>query len=421
MTWPSLALQVAAALAHLALAPFFLYLLALTVSALAYRRRRPSAEPGASRFLFVIPAHNEEAGVGDTVASCLASRYPRDRFDVLAIADNCADATARVARDAGARVVERFDADKKSKGYALEYLFQHLAETGEDARRDAVVVVDADTLIDADLLNYFDRALVEGKDWLQCYYTVSNPDRSWRTRLMTYAFSLINGVWSVGQEGLGLGSSMRGNGMMFSMKGLKRHPFEAYGLTEDLEFAWRLRIAGERAHFVPETQVMGEMVSQGGASAARQRQRWEVGRAELKTSDDRPAPEIAPPLAPPEADLPDRPELSALGPPHGRLPGRRAADPGHLPGRGPGHGPDPGRDRRNHVPDARPLRRRPLPGDAPPLEIRDEPGLRTVLRDLEAGRGAQAQALGMGSDGAGTRLNRGRFERFSIELIVQNM
>ena len=78
----------------------------------------------------MIPAHDEESGIATTVRSCLAANYPSSLFDVLVIADNCTDRTAAVAASAGARVVERFDAVKKSKGYAIEYLIESLERVG---------------------------------------------------------------------------------------------------------------------------------------------------------------------------------------------------------------------------------------------------------------------------------------------------
>jgi hypothetical protein len=96
--------------------------------------------------------------------------------------------------------------------------------------------------------------------------------------MMTYAFSLFNGVWLLGQERLGLAVGLKGNGMCLSSRGLARFPWRAYGLTEDLEFSWALRIAGERIHFLPGTRVYGAMLSQGGSAAAAQRLRWEAGR-----------------------------------------------------------------------------------------------------------------------------------------------
>jgi hypothetical protein len=187
-----------------------------------------------------------------------------------------------VAADAGARVVERFDSKRKSKGYAIEFLMDKLIQSGEFDRLDALVMIDADTTIDPGLLRSFDQALREGRDWIQCYYTVANPDESWRTRLMTYAFSLFNGVFQLGQNALGISAGLRGNGMCFSIRGLRRVPWKAYGLVEDMEYSWTLRTAGEWIAFEPAVSVQGAMLGSGGRAAADQRRRWEFGRSEVR-------------------------------------------------------------------------------------------------------------------------------------------
>jgi cellulose synthase/poly-beta-1,6-N-acetylglucosamine synthase-like glycosyltransferase len=275
-------MQIIAILFNLYFGAFFAFVLAVSVAAWTYRKRSVAVGGNQSRFRIVIPAHDEERGIEATVASCLGANYPPDRFDVLVIADNCTDNTAGAARRAGANVIERHDQEKRSKGYALEFYFERLIESDDADRFDAVVVVDADTRIDQDLLSRFSRALAEGTDWAQGYYSVSNADSSQRTRLMTYAFSLINGVWLLGIDRLGLSSALRGNGMCFSLAGLRRFSWKAYGLAEDLEFSWLLRIAGERVRFLPDARVYGEMVSGGGDAAVSQRQRWEVGREVLR-------------------------------------------------------------------------------------------------------------------------------------------
>jgi cellulose synthase/poly-beta-1,6-N-acetylglucosamine synthase-like glycosyltransferase len=235
------------------LAPFFLYLLLITVAAYVRRRARFSQEATSTtslpRFAFIIPAHDEEGQIADTVRSCLAVDYDPKLVSVTVIADNCTDQTARAAREAGAVVVERTDPARRSKGYALEYLLggDHRFLNGPAA--DAVVVIDADTVVDAEILRAFARSLTAGVEWVQGYLTVRNPDLSWRTRLMTHAFSLINGVWLSGLEGLGLSVSLRGNGMCLATCALERCPWEAHGLAEDIEFSWVLRTAGERVVF----------------------------------------------------------------------------------------------------------------------------------------------------------------------------
>lgn len=42
------------------------------------------------------------------------------------MADNCTDATADIARENGAICYERFDTEHRTKGYALQFLFERI-------------------------------------------------------------------------------------------------------------------------------------------------------------------------------------------------------------------------------------------------------------------------------------------------------
>ena len=152
-----------------------------------------------------------------------------------------------------------------------------------------------------------------------------NPDASWRTRLLTYAFSLFNGVWLLGQDRLGLGSGFRGNGMAFSARGLARVPWKAYGLVEDQEFSWMLRVAGERVRFLPDARVYGEMVERG-RGAVTQRRRWEEGRSSLRGQVLSADPQLPRPLPPSQAARPARPLHAPPDAPPGRLLARLDGD-----------------------------------------------------------------------------------------------
>jgi cellulose synthase/poly-beta-1,6-N-acetylglucosamine synthase-like glycosyltransferase len=74
------------------------------------------------------------------------------------VADNCSDDTAALARAAGAQVLQRHDDSKKAKGYALEHAFNHFFAAAK--KPDAVVVVDADTVVSPETL----RAAVQALD-----------------------------------------------------------------------------------------------------------------------------------------------------------------------------------------------------------------------------------------------------------------
>src|SRR3954453_21104955 len=76
----------------------------------------PEGQPHR-RFRFVVPAHNESAGIAATVRSLLGVDYPAQLFDVLVVADNCQDDTAAQARASGATVLERQDPEHRGKGY----------------------------------------------------------------------------------------------------------------------------------------------------------------------------------------------------------------------------------------------------------------------------------------------------------------
>jgi 1,2-diacylglycerol 3-beta-glucosyltransferase len=251
------------------------YLAVLTIC--SFGHGVPPTGGGRPRIAVVVPAHDEEQGIGRTVASLLAIRWPADRFAVVVVADNCSDETARVAEQAGARVLLRTDEVRRGKGFALDFAFERLAGEGT---WDAVVVVDADTLVSPNLLEAMAARLGAGARAVQAEYAVQNPEASWRTRLMAVAFSIFHGVRSLGREGLGLSCGLRGNGMCFSMEALRDVPHRAFSVVEDLEYGIALGLAGVRVQFAPEARVYGEMVA-GEVASRSQRRRWEGGRLVL--------------------------------------------------------------------------------------------------------------------------------------------
>jgi 1,2-diacylglycerol 3-beta-glucosyltransferase len=271
MTWIDLLLSMAA-LPVLAGSSY------LTMLALLARRSSPLV-PSAPhlRFDIVVPAHNEESEISQTIRTLLDVDYPRELFRVLVVADNCTDHTAQVAAAAGAQVLVREDLDHRGKGQALAYAFRRcLAERVSDA----IVVVDADTIVSKNLLSAFAARFERGAAALQADYGVRNAQSSWRTRLMTIALSAFHGVRSMARERLGLSCGLRGNGMGFSVAVLAANPPSAFSIVEDLEYGIQLGYAHVRVEYVHEARVFGHMAVTERASRS-QRRRWERGRQAL--------------------------------------------------------------------------------------------------------------------------------------------
>lgn len=251
------------------------YLFLLTIS--SRRKVPPAGGAPRTRFRIIVPAHDEAAGIARTVESLRAIDYASDLFEVVVIADNCQDDTAARAKAAGAKVIERFDEKLRGKGYALAHGFEASIAEG---KADAIVVVDADTLVSSNLLRAFDARLQAGAKAVQADYAVRNHDEGWRTRLMAIAFGMFHIVRSVGRENLGVSCGLRGNGMCFATDLLKEVPHEAFSVVEDLEYGIRLGEHGHRVHYAGEAHVYGEMVSSEKASRS-QRARWEGGRLQM--------------------------------------------------------------------------------------------------------------------------------------------
>jgi cellulose synthase/poly-beta-1,6-N-acetylglucosamine synthase-like glycosyltransferase len=215
--------------------------------------------------------------IARTVVSLQKLDWPRDRFRVIVIADNCGDATARIAAAAGAHVIERTNAELRGKGYALAYAFERSAA---EAWADAVVVIDADAEASTNLLEAFAARIERGAQAVQAHYGVLNPFASWRTRLITIAKAAFHIVRSRARERLGLSCGIRGNGWCVTHSLLARVPYRAFSLTEDVEYGIELGMSGFRVGYADEAHSNADMVS-GEKIARQQRQRWEHGRFQL--------------------------------------------------------------------------------------------------------------------------------------------
>lgn len=249
-----------------------LLLLTLGGALPARRRSRPPAAPPV-RLAVVVPAHDEEAGIGSTVASLRSAEEGAPSSAVVVVADNCSDATAERAREAGARVLERFDTERRGKGYALDFAFRKLLPEGWDA----FLVVDADTEVGAGVVAAARDAFAGGADAVQAAYRVRNPGTSLRTRLMNVALLAFNVLRPRGRARWGLSCGILGNGFGLARKALEAVPYDASSVVEDLEYHLRLVESGRRVEFLGEVSVLGEMPS-GERASRTQRARWEGGR-----------------------------------------------------------------------------------------------------------------------------------------------
>jgi len=255
---------------------FGLYLLALALAYALGGRGAPSdpTEP-KSVIAVLIPAHDEEHLIGRCVESLLAQSYPRAFYQVTVIADNCSDNTSLIAAAAGARVMVRHQPNLRGKGHALRWAMDQILTAPDPP--DAVVVVDADSVADRDMLAALERELAAGHPVVQADYTVIIEPGSPRSAMIAAGFLLFHRVRFSGRARLGMAANLVGNGMLFARSVLEAHPWDAFTGVEDLEYSMRLRLVGIGPRFAPGALVSGPGPSTR-AGVNRQRLRWEGGR-----------------------------------------------------------------------------------------------------------------------------------------------
>jgi cellulose synthase/poly-beta-1,6-N-acetylglucosamine synthase-like glycosyltransferase len=251
-------------------------LLFLTVGALLYKPRQAHHEAGL-HLAVVIPAHNESDNIAQTIKSLLECDAPHGQYQIYVIADNCTDDTAEKARQAGAEVLERQNEALRGKGYALDFAFKYLLEHTDI---DALMVVDADTVVESNFIQVCEQMFMQGADGVQCRYTVNNPQASRRTRLLNVALLAFNVLRPRGRAFWNLSVGISGNGFGLSRKTLENVPYTASSIVEDLEYHIVLVKRYLKIQFIDNTTVRADMpVAQKGTNT--QRARWEGGRLRM--------------------------------------------------------------------------------------------------------------------------------------------
>jgi len=261
-----------------------LYLAVVSLAALLTTQRRvwarevESAQDGRQAypdFAVLVPAHDEELGLGELLESLARLAYPQERYTVYVVADNCTDRTAELARATGwVRVYERYDLDHKGKGFALSWIFQTLE--AEHAGHDAYVVLDADTVVEPGFLAALARGLTEGAEALQANNNVLNVAASPSTALRWLALTLMNHVRPLGRNALGASATLTGDCVCLSRELVRRYPWRAFGVGEDYPYYLTLVQHGVRVRYVPDAVLRSQMPT----TFARMRSqdiRWEAG------------------------------------------------------------------------------------------------------------------------------------------------
>ena len=253
---------------------FWLYQVVVSLCSLVKLKDKPLKVKKDHRFMAIIPAHNEEAVVGNLIESLKNQTYDKDLYDIYVIADNCTDNTAKIAKEAGAIVYERFDETKKTKGYALNWFLQQ--KIAEDAPYDAFFVFDADNIVDKNFIKNMNKKLCQGEDVVQGYRDIKNPSDNWITAGYAIFYWQMHRFYHLARYNIGLSPLLNGTGFMVKFDVIKPQGWDTETLTEDIEFSLKRIIKGKKLGWATDAIVYDEQPT-GFRQSWSQRSRWTVG------------------------------------------------------------------------------------------------------------------------------------------------
>jgi len=221
---------------------FTVYYFVISFFGIFGRKRDEKIKTPEKTFAIIVAAHNEDRVIGQLVENLHLLNYPDSLYDILVVADNCQDNTAKIAKAGGALVYERTSTDEKGKGFALEWMFNKLFAMKK--QYDAVVIFDADNLVHLDFLMEMNSRLCKGERLIQGYLDAKNPNDTWISGVFAISFWVVNHIWHLAKYNIGLSSVLGGTGMCISMDILRKYGWGATCLTEDMEFTMKALLEG---------------------------------------------------------------------------------------------------------------------------------------------------------------------------------
>ncbi len=221
----------------------------------------------------MIPAHNEEAVISNTVENVLNLDYPN--FEVIVIDDRSSDNTASVIKELEAKY-EQVHALIREKG-AFPGKSAVLNDAFKMANGEAVLVFDADATVEPDFLTklipHLEPADVGA---VQARKIIRNKDVNFLTRCQNNEYT-FDTYLQVSRDAIKGAVELRGNGELIKRAALEDiNGWNNYTITDDLDMSTRLHIKGWDVRFCPDACVYEEGIVYV-FPLFRQRRRWLEG------------------------------------------------------------------------------------------------------------------------------------------------
>ncbi len=230
----------------------------------------------------IIPAHNEQYTIEDTVRSIVNMDYTyngKPNYELIVVNDGSEDKTGEILSNLKKefphlRIITRKPPKSgKGKGFVLN-------DALSLSYGSILGVFDADTRVKPDFLTklipYLNNPKVQG---VQCRVRMYNKDYNFLTNMQDVEFSGFGNILRA-KDNLKFNGFLGGNGQFVKKDAIiKAGKWDGFAVTEDLNLSVKLLISGGEIRYCPEASVYQEAVDNW-HDFMKQRVRWAMGNFE---------------------------------------------------------------------------------------------------------------------------------------------
>lgn len=218
-------------LLFIATAGTVLYLGVFAIASLFNKNTVISRAKTQRRFVVLIPAYKQDEVIEHTVLAILSQSYPQRMFDVTVISDHQDEMTnMRLAQYPITLLTPNFAESSKAK--SLQYAILNLPEF---KIYDAVIILDADNIVEQDFLQTVNDAYeTSATRAIQTHRVSRNRDTA-AARMDAIFEEINNAIFRKGHINVGLSSALAGSGTIFDFNWFKTNVMRTKTSGEDKE------------------------------------------------------------------------------------------------------------------------------------------------------------------------------------------
>jgi cellulose synthase/poly-beta-1,6-N-acetylglucosamine synthase-like glycosyltransferase len=210
------------------------YVLIFAIGSVMSPKSNPLTANHLRKIAVLIPGYKEDSVIVDVAKEALNQNYPKEKYDVVIIADSFQPETITKLKELPIKLIEvSFDKSTKSKA-----LNKAMAELPVDY--EIALILDADNVMATDFVSKINDAFEAGFQIVQGHRVAKNTNTALAI-LDAVSEELNNSIFRKGHRALGLSSALIGSGMAFDYQLFKKRMTEIHaigGFDKELELTF---------------------------------------------------------------------------------------------------------------------------------------------------------------------------------------